>query len=242
MRIPRFYQNCILQVNTTIDLEDSTVQHIARVLRMRIGEKIQLFNNDGLEYLAQLTIVEKRSVSANIISSSDPQRTSPLNIEIGQAISRGDRMDYALQKATELGMNGLTPLLSERGEVKLKADRLAKKQLQWQQLAISACEQSLRTQIPVIRETCTLTQWINSCEAEVKLVLHHHTAKSLGDFAPPKSVALLIGPEGGLTEQEVEAAINAGFQPVALGPRVMRTETAPVAALAILQYLWGDLA
>lgn len=242
MRVPRFYQNTAISVHQTIDLDSDAVGHIARVLRMQAGEQICLFNGDGTEYQAELVCVEKRRVSAAVTGASEPSRISPLKVDIGQSISRGDRMDYAIQKATELGVSTITPLLSERCEVRLKSDRLNKKQQQWQQLAISACEQSLRTDIPTIDVPCGLDSWITNCRAELKLVLHHHCAQPLANFTPPSSVALLIGPEGGLSEAEVQRAIDAGFQSVAIGPRVLRTETAPVAALSILQYLWGDLA
>jgi len=241
MRIPRFYQNIELCVNTTVALDDNAVQHVARVLRMKPGADICLFNGDGNEYTGSLTQVEKRSVSVLIESVSNRSRISPLKIEIGQSISKGDRMDYAVQKSTEMGMHSFSPLLSERGEVRLKADRLLKKQQQWQQLSISACEQSLRTDIPEIRAVQPLSQWIKECDAELKLVLHHHSLTPLSELSPPGSVALLIGPEGGLSEAEVEQAMRAGFKAVSFGPRVLRTETAPVAAQAILQYLWGDL-
>lgn len=242
MRVPRFYQNVSLIKDQLIDLDSDAVGHIARVLRMQSGEAITLFNGDGNEYHAVLVDVEKRKVTAQINGSTQPARISPLKIQIGQSISRGDRMDYAIQKATELGMSSMTPIQSERCEVRLKSDRLSKKQQQWQQLAISACEQSLRTDVPKIEQPCSLDQWLENCQAELKLVLHHHCATPLADFTPPKSIALLIGPEGGLSEAEVQKAIDAGFQSVAFGPRVLRTETAPVAALSILQYLWGDLA
>ncbi|MCJ8299615.1 MAG: 16S rRNA (uracil(1498)-N(3))-methyltransferase [Pseudomonadales bacterium] len=241
MRVPRFYQDCPITVNTTLNLDDSAVQHVARVLRMKSGEAIRLFNGDGNEYQGQLLEVAKRSVSVNISACTSPARSSRLKVFIGQSISRGERMDYAVQKSTELGMTSMTPLISERTEVKLKADRLNKRQQHWQQLAISACEQSLRTEIPVIHTACSLQQWLDNCSADIKLVLHHHSEKSLDEYSPPGSVALLVGPEGGLSEAEVAAAIAAGFHPVAFGPRVMRTETAPIAAQAILQYLWGDL-
>ncbi len=241
MRIPRFYQNTSLVIGSLVALDDDAVGHIARVLRMRSGESIILFNGDGYEYHAELVEVEKRRVSVNIVSADQPNRISPLSIDIGQSISRGERMDYAIQKATELGMNSMTPLLSERCEVRLKADRLAKKQQQWQQLSISACEQSLRTTTPTIHTAVPLEQWVNNCQADLKLVLHHHCAQPLDTSLQPKSIALLIGPEGGLSDAEVAIATQAGFQSVVFGPRVLRTETAPVAALSILQYLWGDL-
>jgi len=241
MRIPRFYQDTAFAVNSTISLDESAVQHIARVLRMKPSEQICLFNGDGNEYTGRLIVVEKRCVNVLIESASAPARTSSLKVEIGQSISKGDRMDYAVQKSTELGMHSFSPLLSERSEVRLKADRLLKKQQQWQQLAISACEQSLRTDIPTINATQPLTQWVEDCDAQLKLVLHHHSVTPLTELSPPSSVALLIGPEGGLSEAEVAMAINAGFKAVAFGPRVLRTETAPIAAQAILQYMWGDL-
>ncbi|MGB1236598.1 MAG: 16S rRNA (uracil(1498)-N(3))-methyltransferase [Pseudomonadales bacterium] len=241
MRTPRFYQAQALVPGQSIALCDDAVQHIARALRMKSGDSIALFNGDGVEYSATLTHVAKREVQAQINEALNINRSSTLQVQIGQCISRGDRFDYAIQKSTELGMHSLTPLWSERCEVKLNAERSCKKRQQWQQLAISACEQSLRTTVPHIAAPTQLRDWIQQCDAEVKLVLHHHCAKPLSQFEPPQSVALLIGPEGGLTEEEVEAAIASGFSPVALGPRVLRTETAPVAAQAVLQYLWGDL-
>ncbi|WP_370277053.1 16S rRNA (uracil(1498)-N(3))-methyltransferase [Pontibacterium sp.] len=240
MRIPRFYDDQPLAAEQTVDLSDAVVQHVCRALRMRVGDPIILFNGDGNEYHAQLETVEKRRASVRILEVSQPAVESPLQIRIGQSLSRGERMDYAVQKATEMGMQQMFPLFSERCEVKLNNERQDKRIRHWQQVAISACEQSGRCAVPTINAPQTLEQWIEQEDAELKLVLHHHTATPLGDFTPPQSVALLIGPEGGLTEREVEMARDHGFQPVAFGPRVMRTETAPVAALALLQHLWGD--
>lgn len=240
MRIPRFYDDQPLAAEQTVDLSDAVVQHVCRALRMRVGDPIILFNGDGNEYHAQLETVEKRRASVRIQDVIQPAVESPLQIRIGQSLSRGERMDYAVQKATEMGMQQMFPLFSERCEVKLNNERQDKRIRHWQQVAISACEQSGRCAVPTINAPQTLEQWVQQEDAELKLVLHHHTATPLGDFAPPQSVALLIGPEGGLTEKEVELARDHGFQPVAFGPRVMRTETAPVAALALLQHLWGD--
>lgn len=243
MRTPRFFQPSSLSAETEIDLDDNAVQHIARALRMREGEAIELFCGDGYRYPATLVSVEKRKVRARIDAQIPSASESPLKISIGQSISRGERMDYAVQKATETGMFEMTPLLSERCEVKLNAERQQKRQRHWQQIAISACEQSGRCAVPEINEISSLQDWCSNVEADLKLVLHHHTEAPLAalDFTP-SSVALLIGPEGGLTESEVEQALAAGFKPLALGPRVMRTETAPVAAQSILHYLWGDMA
>jgi len=230
-----------MTVDSEINLSDSVVQHVSRALRMRSGDALILFNGDGNEYQAELTEVARRNASATITSTTMPARMSPLNITIGQAVSRGERMDYAVQKATELGMNQLVPLFTERCEVRLNSERQDKRRQHWQQVAVSACEQSLRCDLPEISEPQSLNNWLDNVEADLKLVLHHHTEQPLGDFDKPGSVALLIGPEGGLSETEVELALSKGFKPVAFGPRVFRTETAPVAALSVLQYLWGDL-
>jgi len=166
---------------------------------------------------------------------------SPLRIEMGIAVSRGERMDWVVQKATELGVTAISPLFTERTEVKLKAERAAKKLRHWQQIAISACEQSGRNQLPTIADFKALPNWLSAVEADRKFVLHHRSDDHPGGEAPT-SVALLIGPEGGLSEAEIEAAMDAGFEAMRLGPRVLRTETAPLAALSVLQSRWGDLA
>jgi len=241
MRIPRFYEPQPLAEGSETDLSDNVVQHVSRALRMRPGDPLILFNGDGLEYSAELTTVAKRNATVRITGSAQPRRVSPLHVTVGQAVSRGERMDYAVQKATELGMNQLVPLFTERCEVRLNNERQDKRRQHWQQVAISACEQSLRCDLPDISEPRSLHDWIDTVEADLKLVLHHHTERPLGDFEKPGSVALLIGPEGGLSETEVQLALSKGFKPVAFGPRVFRTETAPVAALSVLQYLWGDL-
>lgn len=241
MRIPRFYEPQPLTEDSEVNLSDSVVQHVSRALRMRPGDALILFNGDGCEYQAELTEVAKRNACARITGVTTPARVSPLNVTVGQAVSRGERMDYAVQKATELGMNQLVPLFTERCEVRLNNERQDKRRQHWQQVAISACEQSLRCDLPEISEPQSLNDWLSTVEADLKLVLHHHTEQPLGDFDKPASVALLIGPEGGLSEAEVELALSKGFKPVAFGPRVFRTETAPIAALSVLQYLWGDL-
>lgn len=241
MRIPRVFEPQPLSAGSLIDLSDSTIQHVVRALRMKDGDPICVFNGEGLEFPASLVDVDKRSARARLEQACTPAVESSLRIHIGQTLSRGERMDYAIQKATEMGVERITPLTSERCEVKLKAEREDKRLRHWQQVAISACEQSQRTRVPEITEVSPLQDWITGVEADLKLVLHHHTARPLQSMATPGSIALLIGPEGGLTEAEVAAAQASGFEPVAFGPRVMRTETAPVAACAILQYLWGDL-
>jgi len=242
MRTPRFFESQPLQTGAEVSLSDSVVQHVSRSLRMRPQEQIILFNGDGSEYKAELINIEKRSVTARIIESTLSSTESPLPITIGQTLSRGERMDYAVQKSTEMGVRSITPLFSERCEVKLPKDRQEKRVKHWHQIAISACEQSGRTIPPEITYPTDLEKWLAVQDAELKLVLHHHSEQPLQEMSVPSSVALLIGPEGGLTSDEVELATQYGFKPLTLGPRVMRTETAPVAALTLLNYLWGDLA
>jgi len=241
MRIPRVFEPQPLSAGALIDLSDTTIQHVVRALRMKDGDPICIFNGEGQDFPARLCNVDRRSARAELETPRTPPVESALRIHIGQTLSRGERMDYAVQKATEMGVDHITPLTSERCEVKLKSEREDKRLRHWQQVAISACEQSQRTRVPTVDNVSPLQDWVEQVEADLKLVLHHHTARPLQTMDAPGSIALLIGPEGGLTEAEVAAAQAAGFEPVAFGPRVMRTETAPVAACAILQHLWGDL-
>ncbi|QJD71943.1 16S rRNA (uracil(1498)-N(3))-methyltransferase [Marinobacterium sp. LSUCC0821] len=241
MRIPRAYIESTLAVGSDLELPEGTHNHLVKVLRMREGQQLVLFNGDGFDYMATLSSVEKRRSSVKIESAETNTRESTLRIEIGQGLSRGERMDFAIQKATELGVAKVTPLFTERSEVKLSAERQDKRTAHWQQVSISACEQSYRAELMTIESPQSLSDWIEQCDAELKLVLHPHLelAQLTAEMAP-KSVALLIGPEGGLEDNEVEFAISKGFKPWLLGPRILRTETAPVAAASVLNYLWGD--
>ena len=243
MRIPRIYVSAPLSCGMTFPLDEQAASHVARVLRMQAGQALIVFNGDGKDYLARLAHVGKRQVEVTIEDSSLAAPESPLQITLGQVMSRGDRMDYAIQKSVELGANEVVPLFSERCEVKLQGDREDKRLKRWQQVAISAAEQSGRARITQIAAIQTLESWVSSLPnvaGTCKLVLHHHSEQALAHLERPDHLILLIGPEGGLTEAEVAAARMAGFVPTALGGRVMRTETAPVAALAVCQWLWGD--
>jgi 16S rRNA (uracil1498-N3)-methyltransferase len=223
-----------------MDLPPEASHYLGKVLRAKPGQSVNLFNDDGQEYTGLINQVGKRSVSVTIVSSQAGLPASPLHTHLGQVMSRGDRMDYAIQKATEMGVNLISPLYSERCEVKLDPKRLSKRLLHWRQIAISASEQSGRSEIPVINPPSTLNDWLHEVKAERKLVLHPHNTVPLKAMVTPASCALLIGPEGGLTNTEVLTAEQQDFQPICLGPRILRTETAPVTALGILQHLWGD--
>jgi len=211
-------------------------------MRMAPGDAITLFNGQGGEYAATISTAGKKSVTVAVGDYRDTHVESALEIHLGIAISRGDRMDWIIQKATELGVNTVSPLVTERTEVKLKGERAEKKVHHWQKISIAACEQSGRNNIPLISPLKNLADWLNTTQAEYKLVLHHRALAEGGGRKEPKSIALLIGPEGGLSPTEIEHAEAAQYQALRLGPRVLRTETAPLAALAILQAKWGDMA
>jgi 16S rRNA (uracil1498-N3)-methyltransferase len=241
MRIPRIYTGQALRGNTRIELEPGPSAHIARALRMHKGDKVTLFNGEGGEYPTEISAIDKKKVVVTTDTHRTLERESNLQIHLGIAVSRGDRMDWIVQKATELGVDTLTPLFTERTEVRLTGERAAKKIRHWQQIAISACEQCGRNRVPAIHALQELSHWLAATEAERKFVLHHRADPVGGASDKPASIALLVGPEGGLSDQEISAAEQAGFQSLRLGPRVLRTETAPLAAIAILQAHWGDM-
>jgi 16S rRNA (uracil1498-N3)-methyltransferase len=242
MRIPRVYSPQTITIGDCIELEAGAARHLTSALRMRSGQLVTIFNGHGGEYTAELVEAKKGKATVRITEFDKADRESNLSIHLAIGISRGERMDLIVQKATELGVSKITPLFTERCEVKLSGDRLDKKVSHWQQVAISACEQCQRNSLPSINAPVKIDQWQDNCDASLKLVLHHRTDQSLSDMPPPNGqVALLIGPEGGLSEREIEQAISLGFSPLALGPRVLRTETAPLAAISILQSLWGDM-
>jgi 16S rRNA (uracil1498-N3)-methyltransferase len=223
MRIPRIYTGQELRGNTRIELEPGPSAHIARALRMREGDKLTLFNGEGGEYPTEIAAIDKKKVLVTTGAHRALELESDLQIHLGIAVSRGDRMDWIVQKATELGVDALTPLLTERTEVKLAGDRAAKKIHHWQQIAISACEQCGRNRLPVIHTLQDMAHWLASTEAQRKFVLLHR-AESIGAASDkPASIALLVGPEGGLADIEIAAAEQAGFQSLRLGPRILHS-------------------
>lgn len=241
MRIPRIYTPVALAAGQTIELDDNAAQHVGRVLRMQPGQALELFNGDGRDFPATIAEAGKRRVTATLGEPLDNPSESSLRIVLGQTLSKGDRMDYAIQKSVEMGVSAIVPLVTEHCDVRLKGDREEKRLRHWQGVAVSAAEQCGRAVVPTIEPVMTLPQWFDySASLDARLVLHHRTRQSLTTLARPGSVALMIGPEGGLSADEIAAAEQAGFLATALGPRVLRTETAPVAAMALCQWLWGD--
>ena len=242
MRIPRIFTNSPLAVGSQCQLDDNAANHVGRVLRMQAGQALLLFNGDGHDYHATITEAGKKHVLVAVTEAAGNETESPLRVVLAQTLSKGDRMDYAVQKAVEMGVSEIVPLTTERCDVKLKGDREDKRLRHWQQVAISAAEQCGRARVPEIQPVMTVQQWLEHARAcDLRLVLHHRTERSLNTLEKPSSIALMIGPEGGLTAEEIALAESHGFLPVALGPRVLRTETAPVAAIALCQWLWGDI-
>ncbi|WOE79234.1 16S rRNA (uracil(1498)-N(3))-methyltransferase [Pseudomonas protegens] len=238
MRLSRFFIDAPFSLGEH-ELPEAQAHYIGRVLRMAEGDALQVFDGSGMEFRGTLVEVGKKRVRVQLDESFAGQDESPLQIHLGQGLSRGERMDWAIQKATELGVSEITPIFSERCEVRLKDERADKRLLHWRQVAISACEQCGRSRVPLIHPPVLLADWIKQTQADLKLVLHP-VAQPLESHAKPQTLAFLIGPEGGLSDAEVEQAHGAGFLPARLGPRVLRTETAPVVALAVAQQLWGD--
>ena len=240
MRIPRIFTPQTLASNSTLVLAEAQSHHLSKVLRMQAGRELILFNGEGGEYSAEIFAVHKKYVDIIVKEYIAENRQSHLQLELAIGISRGERMDWVLQKATELGATKITPLITERTEVKLGGERADKKMEHWQQILSSACEQCQRNLLPELTEPKLFSEWLSECDAELKFVLHHRDNQGLPHEKSPQSVALLIGPEGGLTDDEIAQAFAHQFSPLTLGPRVLRTETAPVAAISVVQYLWGD--
>jgi 16S rRNA (uracil1498-N3)-methyltransferase len=242
MRIPRIFHPDILLVEQEIELSSDAINHVANVLRLKSGHPIVLFNGDGNEYSAELLVVEKRRVVALVEAQLSVSVESPLLIHLGQGISRGDRMDLVLQKSVELGVHEITPLITERCGVKLSTERWIKKHQQWQKIIVAACEQCGRNVLPTLHQPLELVKWFNQSTNQLRLTLHPRTEKNIRNLSiPPQGVRLLIGPEGGFSDQEIYHTEQSGFHTVQLGPRILRTETAALAAITSLQALFGDL-
>lgn len=233
----RFFIAEDFEINQSYPLPDAVFHHWGRVLRANIGDQAIVFNGKNGEYLAELIAIDKKSAHINILSFNPIQRHLPTQVILGQVMSKGDRMDYAIQKATELGVHQIQLLTSERCEMRLKYDRDQKKIEHWQAVAISACEQCGLNIVPQILAPIPMQDWVHQVQAEQKLVLALSEGQVQFQSPLPARIALLVGAEGGLSKAEIDAAVQAGFQKWTIGERVLRTETAPVAALAVLNYL-----
>ncbi|WGE85953.1 16S rRNA (uracil(1498)-N(3))-methyltransferase [Actinobacillus equuli] len=243
MRIPRIYHPELLANQASCILSEDATNHVGRVLRMTEGDQIILFDGSNYIFHATLQAVGKKQIIAKIDGSELDNRESNLPIHLGQVISRGDRMEFTIQKSVELGVKTITPLWSERCGVKLNDERQDKKLQQWQKIAIAACEQCGRNEIPEIRPIMKLTDWCKEQDDMLKLNLHpraKYTIRQLPNV-PEAGVRLLIGSEGGLSAEEIAMTETQGFTEVLLGKRVLRTETASLAAITALQVCFGDI-
>ena len=241
--MPRFYVDFALSPDSVVELPDNVVRHL-NVLRVKNTEEIVLFNGNGKSYPALPEVLEKRHASVRILREEATDNESPLNITLVQAVSAAERMDFTLQKSVELGVAEIRPVISERCVVRLSGERAEKRVARWQEIVVSACEQSGRNIVPKVLPLTTYAQALQQLPQETtKLLMSLNRAQKLSDVRPQSGkVVFMVGPEGGWTEKEEQQAFDAGFQSVTLGQRVLRTETASLAAIAAMQTLWGDFA
>ena len=244
MRIPRIYTDQILRPGSEVLLPEQAGEHVARVLRLERGHPLILFNGDGNECEAQLASLAKRAVTAEVLATRAVSRETPLQLTLAQSVARGEKMDWILQKATELGVVRIVPLVTERTEVKLDEERSERRVAHWRGVVASACEQSGRNTLPEVEAPQRLDRWLGALGAPhaLRLALLPEGNSTLRHLPSVDNGALLVvGPEGGLSEQDAGMLAHAGFLGLRLGPRILRTETAGIAALAALQALRGDL-
>nr|WP_315117543.1 16S rRNA (uracil(1498)-N(3))-methyltransferase [uncultured Neisseria sp.] len=241
--MPRFYVDFALSPDSVVELPDNVVRHL-NVLRVKNTEEIVLFNGNGKSYPALPEVLEKRRASVRILREESTDNESLLNITLVQAVSAAERMDFTLQKSVELGVAEIRPVISERCVVRLSGERAEKRVARWQEIVVSACEQSGRNIVPKVLPLTTYAQALQQLPQETtKLLMSLNRAQKLSDVQPQSGkVVFMVGPEGGWTEKEEQQAFDAGFQSVTLGKRVLRTETASLAAIAAMQTLWGDFA
>ncbi len=242
MAVPRLFCPINLSHRAQATLPSGAAHHAIRVLRLKLGDEVRLFNGEGGEYEASIHRVDKDSVAVDIGRHHDVELESNVRVCLAQAITTGEKMDYTLQKAVELGVARIQPLQTKRSVVKLNEERAEKRLQHWQNVVASACEQCGRNTVPKVEPIMAFEEWVVSTnKASMRLMLSPHAELSLRDCAAPMGeVSLVIGPEGGLNQDEVAFALVKGFTSVRMGPRVLRTETAPLAALAAMQILWGD--
>lgn len=239
----RFYSAESLSIGVIVPLSINAATHATRALRLNVGDKLKLFNGDGIDYSCELISIKKSEVIAKVLTSQVIENESPLNITLLQGISSGDRMDYTIQKAVELGVKAIQPISTERSVVKLNQERAQKRLDHWQNIVTSACEQSGRAFVPRIFPPISLSNWLaeNPQKNATRILLNPVGALKIAELNKPAGeIQLLIGAEGGLSQSEIDAATSQGFQSIILGPRILRTETAALTAIASMQMLWGD--
>jgi 16S rRNA (uracil1498-N3)-methyltransferase len=242
VRLTRVFVDEPLAAGKSCNVGGSAANHIMRVLRLREGDALTLFDGRGGEYGARIASFRKDSAQVEVKEHRDVERESTLNLTLAQGISRGERMDWVMQKATELGVTRIIPVITERTMVKLDERQADRKLEHWRAIVVSACEQCGRNRVPEVTLPQVYIEAVRSIDTAVTRVLLSPTGTLRArDLGQPENIAMLIGPEGGLSDNEQEAAIDAGFRPLRMGPRILRTETAAIAALAALQHNYGDI-
>jgi 16S rRNA (uracil1498-N3)-methyltransferase len=243
MRLRRVYVDAALESDARLVLSGSAAGHLSRVLRLRPGAALTLFNGQGGEYAAGIERVQGSRVTVAVGAHQPLERESPFPLTLAQGVSRGERMDLVVQKATELGVSRLVPVLTERSIVRLDEERSDRKSSHWRAIAIAACEQCGRNRLPEVTLPARLAEFLRGSAADdTKVLLSPEATRRIEDVPrPQRGATVLIGPEGGLTDEEQQSALANGFVAVRLGPRVLRTETAAIAALTLLQREFGDL-
>ncbi len=240
MRVSRIYVADVLKTNQDIRLSEKTSHYLLKVLRLKPGAGLILFNGDGFDYTAELVAIDKKMAIVEIHQQSEKEASPKLEIHLGIGLSKGDRLEQVLQKATELGVTEITPLLTEHTAVKLRPEQLEKKMHHWLGIIQSACEQSGRRYLPELHQASSLDNWFKSHGPCLKMVLDPTATTPMTEYKAAGKLAFLVGPEGGFSKTEIERALTADFNRVRLGSHVLRTETAPLAAIAAAQTLWGD--
>jgi len=238
MKKIRLYQNTVFKVGDKVSLEKNNEHHLLKVLRFPVGKTITLFNGDGFDYQA-IVISTKKTYEVEVLLKQKNESESSLDLTLAQGIAKGEKMDFLIQKAVELGVTRIIPIQTEHCVVRLKWDKVAKRIDHWQKIAYHACGQSVRSVIVNISLPQTLTELLNKPNHN-GFVLHHRATENLQTMEKPSKATILIGPEGGLSDAEIKQATNAGFQPLLLGKRILRTETASLVAIANMQLLWGS--
>jgi 16S rRNA (uracil1498-N3)-methyltransferase len=241
MPSPRIFCDARLGPGAQFSLSDDAANHIAKALRLQAGDTLVVFDGRGGEYEAVIQRIDRGRVDVKTAAFRDIERESPLEVRLVQGLPEADKMDWILQKAVELGAAGVQPVVCDRSVVRLSGDRAARRQSHWQRVVIAACEQCGRNRVPALGPTLAFRDWAAQAPPARRWMLMPGATRTLaGQERPDGPVLLLAGPEGGLSERELDIALTVGFEPLSLGPRVLRAETAPLAALAAMQSLWGD--
>lgn len=241
MRPPRLYVDLPLVPGAPLVLPDGPARHLTQVLRVGVDAPLLVFNGDGRDYAARVIATGRQGTTLAVESAGVEEPPPPLAIHLALGISKGERMDFAIQKSVELGVATIAPLFTQRSVIQLQGERLARRLDHWRGIITGACEQSGRRRLPRLGPATTLPEWLAESPGS-GLLLDPEAPQPLAAIPPPRgSITLLAGPEGGLSPTERDLARLHGFQGVWLGPRILRTETAPLAAIAVIQALWGDL-